>query len=67
MSIFIDDELCTGCGNCVENCAFSGIEIIDNKAIITENCSFCGACLDGCPVNAILIEREEFKIEKIED
>ena len=66
MSIFIDDELCTGCGKCVENCAFSGIEIIDNKAIITENCSFCGACLDDCPVNAILIEREEFKIEKID-
>jgi len=37
MSIFIDDELCTGCGNCVENCVFSGVEIIDNKAIIIQS------------------------------
>ncbi|MFW9781261.1 MAG: 4Fe-4S binding protein, partial [Candidatus Heimdallarchaeota archaeon] len=25
MSIFIDDELCTGCGNCVDSCPFVGI------------------------------------------
>ncbi|MBY8989970.1 MAG: electron transfer flavoprotein subunit alpha [Candidatus Lokiarchaeota archaeon] len=66
MSIFIDDELCTGCGNCVDNCPFVGIEIFDGKAILTEECTFCGACLDVCPVNAILIEREEFQIQKID-
>ncbi|MFX1375076.1 MAG: FAD-binding protein [Promethearchaeota archaeon] len=66
MSIFIDDELCNGCSSCVEACPFVGIEIIDNKAIITEDCNFCGACLDVCPVNAILIEREEFHIKKVD-
>lgn len=66
MSIFIDDEVCTGCGNCVDNCLFVGIEIIDDKAILTENCTFCGACLDNCHVNAILIEREEFQVQKID-
>ncbi|MFX1427536.1 MAG: FAD-binding protein [Promethearchaeota archaeon] len=66
MSIFIDDELCTGCGNCVENCLYLGIEIVDNKAVITEDCNFCGICLDVCPVNAILIEREEFHFQKID-
>jgi len=60
MSIFINDELCTGCGSCTETCPFVGIEIIDNKAVITENCNFCGACLDVCPVDAILIEKKEF-------
>jgi electron transfer flavoprotein alpha subunit len=66
MSIFIDDELCTGCGNCADNCLFAGIEIIDGKAILTESCTFCGACLDVCPVNAILIEREEFLVQKVD-
>ncbi|MHA2037903.1 MAG: FAD-binding protein [Promethearchaeota archaeon] len=66
MSIFINDELCTGCGSCSEACPFVGIEIIDNKAVITENCNFCGTCLDVCPVDAILIERKEFEIEKID-
>jgi electron transfer flavoprotein alpha subunit len=66
MSIFINDELCTGCGSCTETCPFVGIEIIDNKAVITENCNFCGACLDACPVDAILIEKKEFEVEKID-
>jgi electron transfer flavoprotein alpha subunit len=66
LSIFIDDELCTGCGNCVDTCPFVGIEIVDNKAIINENCNFCGSCLDVCPVNAILIEREEYKKQKVD-
>ena len=66
MSIFINDELCTGCGSCTETCPFVGIEIIDNKAVITENCNFCGACLDVCPVDAILIEKKEFEVEKID-
>jgi electron transfer flavoprotein alpha subunit len=66
MSIFINDELCTGCGSCTETCPFVGIEIVDDKAVITENCNFCGACLDVCPVDAILIEKKEFEIEKID-
>ncbi len=64
--MFINDELCTGCGSCTETCPFVGIEIIDNKAVITENCNFCGACLDVCPVDAILIEKKEFEVEKID-
>ena len=66
MSIFVDDELCTGCGSCVDICPFVGIEIIDNKAVITESCNFCGSCLDACPVNAILIERKEFHTQKLD-
>ncbi|MFX1454022.1 MAG: FAD-binding protein [Promethearchaeota archaeon] len=66
MSIFINDELCTGCGSCSETCPFLGIEIVDDVAVITENCNFCGACLDVCPVDAILIERKEFELEKID-
>jgi electron transfer flavoprotein alpha subunit len=66
MGIFINDELCTGCGSCTENCPFVGIEIVDNKAVITESCNFCGSCLDVCPVDAILIERKEFEKEKID-
>lgn len=66
MSIFIDDDLCTGCGSCTDVCPFVGIEVIDNKAVITDDCNFCGACLDACPVDAILIEREEYKAKKID-
>ncbi len=66
MGLFINDELCTGCGSCTESCPFVGIELVDNKAVITESCNFCGACLDVCPVDAILIERKEFEKEIID-
>jgi electron transfer flavoprotein alpha subunit/NAD-dependent dihydropyrimidine dehydrogenase PreA subunit len=66
MSIRIDDELCTGCESCVASCPYGGIEIIDNKACITENCNLCGACVEACPVDAIILEREEFKVEKMD-
>ncbi|MFX1393368.1 MAG: FAD-binding protein [Promethearchaeota archaeon] len=66
MSIRIDDEICTGCGSCVASCPYGGIEIINDKACITEDCNLCGACVEACTVEAIILEREEFKIEKMD-
>ena len=66
MSIRIDDELCTGCGACVASCPYGGIEIVNDKACITEDCNLCGACVEACVVDAIILEREEFKIEKMD-
>lgn len=66
MSIQIDSELCTGCGACVDNCPYGGMEVKDNIACITGECTLCGACVDVCPVDAIIIEKEEFKIPKMD-
>ena len=66
MSIIIDDDLCTGCGSCIDSCPYGGIEIIDSRAVITNNCNLCGACVEACPVEAIILEREEFETKKID-
>lgn len=66
MSIRVDDELCTGCANCIANCPYGGIEIVGDKAKITRDCNLCGACVDSCPVSAIILEREEFKVKKMD-
>ncbi len=66
MSIRVDDELCTGCETCLANCPYGGIEIVNDKACITENCNLCGACVEGCPTEAIILEREEFKVKKMD-
>jgi len=65
LSIIIDDELCTGCGNCVESCPFGAIEVEDDKAKILPNCTLCGVCVDVCPVEAIMLERDEDVSEKM--
>ncbi len=66
MSIIIDDELCTGCAACLDICPYGGIEIVDNKAVINEKCNLCGACIEACLVEAIILEREEIKVEKVD-
>jgi len=66
MSIRVDDELCTGCESCLANCPYGGINIVNNKACITEDCNLCGACVESCPTEAIILEREEFKVKKMD-
>ena len=59
--IEIDDELCTGCGDCVPDCAEGSLEIVDGKARLVEDklCDGLGACLKSCPTGALtIIERE---------
>jgi len=55
----IDEDLCTGCGICVEKCYNQIIELNDDDKAerIEEFCVGCGVCAYHCPENAIsLIE-----------
>ncbi|MFX1256906.1 MAG: ATP-binding protein [Promethearchaeota archaeon] len=51
----INQDLCVGCGTCVEKCHFNSIQLnINNKAErIGEYCIGCGLCAYFCPQNAI--------------
>lgn len=59
--IKIDEELCTGCGECIPNCPEGAIQLIDDKARIISDifCDGLGACIGHCPVDAITIEERE--------
>ncbi|MCI5131922.1 MAG: 4Fe-4S ferredoxin [Candidatus Electrothrix sp. EH2] len=70
--IQIDEERCTGCGECVPNCAEGSLQIIDGKARLVADklCDGLGACLGHCPAGALrIIEREAdaFDQEAVEE
>ncbi len=57
----INQNLCDGCGLCVEACHEGAIEIVNGKAQLVkdEYCDGLGDCLPACPQDAIeVIERE---------
>ena len=59
--ISIDENKCTGCGQCIPDCPEGAIQLIDGKARLISDlfCDGLGACIGTCPEGAIsVIERE---------
>ncbi len=51
---YVMEELCVGCGACVDECPFSAIEIVGGKAkVAPAACTRCGICQAACPTGAI--------------
>ena len=58
MPVF-DSEICTGCGQCAQVCAYNAIAVVGGKALFFhELCHACGSCTLNCPENAIHEEAE---------
>ncbi|MGL4909017.1 MAG: ATP-binding protein [Bacteroidales bacterium] len=59
--IKIDEELCNGCGACVEGCHEGALQVIEGKARIVSElyCDGLGACIGECPLGAIEIEERQ--------
>lgn len=56
----INEDLCSGCGNCVDRCQMEAITLENDFAVLNQKrCIGCGNCIIGCPEEAIsLISKE---------
>lgn len=59
--IRIDEDKCTGCGECVLSCAEGAIVLKDGKAKVVKDmyCDGLGACLAHCPEGALSLEERD--------
>lgn len=57
----IDENLCRGCRQCLNNCANGGLQFDSKrkKMTVTDNCVGCGNCLGACNFDAIGFRNDE--------
>ena len=62
---WIDEDLCVGCGECVDDCPVGAITLKeDQKAGINEDeCIRCGRCHEVCPEEAVRHDSERIPKE----
>ena len=56
VTAWVDEEVCTGCEQCVSICTYKAIEIDGRKKVAVVNemlCEGCGACAATCPSKAM--------------
>jgi heterodisulfide reductase subunit A len=66
---YVQEDLCRGCGTCIDVCEYGAIELIDKNgaqvALVNEAlCEGCGTCSTYCPTGAIDIHH--FRDKQIE-
>lgn len=51
----IDDQICTGCGDCITACPTDALKLSEGVAAVREPeaCNYCGICEMICPVEAV--------------
>ena len=61
---WINEEICTGCKICVNECCVGAISISEAVALINQNkCIRCGVCHDVCPTDAVRHDGEKIPEE----
>jgi len=54
----VDNENCTGCGECVDLCQLEALELSDDIVQLNEKyCIGCGSCVSTCPTECISLKR----------
>ncbi len=57
---WVNEEMCVGCGVCVDECPVGAISMPDETAIIDDHtCIRCGRCHDVCPEDAVRHDGEK--------
>ncbi len=55
----VDEDLCTGCEDCIERCQFNALKMHNDVCVVDRTyCFGCGLCVSSCPVDALALEQK---------
>ncbi len=56
--VAIDEESCTGCGDCTERCQMDALSVENELVVLSEDiCIGCGNCVTACPTESLAMVR----------
>ncbi len=58
MAAVVNEDLCTGCGVCQDECPQEAITVDEMAVVNADLCTECGVCVDACPNDAISLPEE---------
>ena len=59
MKIVIDEQKCTGSGECIKACPEKAISLVEGKAVIDNSkCDADGICIPACVNSAISLQED---------
>lgn len=59
----VSNELCVGCGTCVDRCNMDALSVDEEVAIINlARCIGCGACVPSCPEEALSLKKKQEEV-----
>ncbi len=58
----VNNELCVGCGLCMDRCNMDAISVDDDAIINLERCIGCGACVASCSEEALSLKKKEVEV-----
>jgi len=53
----VDENLCTGCGECLDSCQFNALSVNGVAKVQEIRCAGCGVCVQFCQQGALKLER----------
>ena len=60
-----EQEKCTECRDCIDNCKYDCIDLDLDYPIKKENCTYCGECIKICQASALKFAGYQYELSKL--